>query len=95
MLEAQHAQNLEKTKQLQTEFVHLLNCKKEMLIKLRRQYKIVLEGSNLESVPELTTTWTRMSAKLNFSPNFMLAVKGAGHAKPTPVQMQAVPVIME
>lgn len=94
-LKAQHAQNLDKTKKLQTEFVHLLNCKKEMLLKLRKQYKIVLEGNNLESVPDLTPTWTRMASKLNFSPNFMRAVKAAGHTKPTPVQMQAVPVIME
>ena len=94
-IEAQHAQNLDLIKKLQTEFMQLLNRRKETLMQLRRKNKIVLEGNNLETVPELTPSWSSMATKLNFNPNFLKAIREAGHKKPTPVQMQTIPVIMQ
>ena len=80
---------------LQKEYVTLINRRKEALIRLRKKHKIVLEGTNLESVPDLTPSWKSMAEKHGFSDAFLKGVREGGYARPTPVQMQAVPVIME
>ena len=55
--EAQRAKNFDQVKKLQDEFVHLLNKRKESLIQLRKRHKITLEGTNLDSVPDLCASW--------------------------------------
>lgn len=73
-----------KLSNLQKEYVTLVNRKKEALIRLRKKNKIVLEGDNLDSVPELTTTWQRMVEKHGFGQPFLKGIKEGGYAKPTP-----------
>jgi len=62
---------------------------------MRKKHRIVLEGTNLESVPELAPTWDRMVKKHGFGAAFLQGIKEGNYPKPTAVQMQAIPVIME
>jgi len=73
----------------------IVNRRKEALQSLRREHKIVLEGDNLDSVPELAPSWARMAAQYNLSAAFLKGVQEGGYKQPTPVQMQAIPVIMQ
>lgn len=75
--------------------MQLLNKKKEMLTLIRKKHKIVLDGQNLDAVPELALTWQSMVRRLNFSKSFLRGIKEGRYARPTPVQMQSIPVIME
>lgn len=63
----------------------MVNKRKEALIKLRKKHRIVLEGSNLEAVPELAPTWKRMVSKYGFGEAFLRGVKAGRYAKPTSV----------
>lgn len=72
--EAETASDFDKVKTLQKEFLQLLNKKKEMLIMVRKKYKIVLEGTNLDTVPELTPSWTSMVRKLGFGDSFIRGI---------------------
>ena len=64
-------------------------------MQMRKKNKIVLEGNNLDSVPEILPAWATMVRKLGYGEGFMKGVREAGHAKPTPVQMQSIPVVAE
>ena len=58
-----------------------------MLNILRKKHKIVLEGQNLDDVPELALTWSAMVRKLNFGKSFLKGIQEGRYARPTPVQM--------
>ena len=46
-------------------------------------------------MPELALTWQAMVRKLNFGKSFLKGIKEGQYTRPTAVQMQTIPVIME
>ena len=82
---AQDVSDMTLLKTLQKEFVTISNRRKEALIQLQRQNKIVLEGANVDSVPELAPTWARMVSKYNLGKPFMQGINQGGYTTPTPV----------
>ena len=71
-----------------------MNRRKDAYIKLRKKYKVIIDGSGSETAAEIIPSFKEMTSKLNLSPHFMKGVQQFGYTKPTPVQMQAIPVLM-
>ena len=57
---------------------------------MMKNYKIKAEGDN---VPEMLDCFQKMKKKFGLSDAFMQKVKRAGFARPSPVQMQAIPIM--
>eukprot|EP00347_Sterkiella_histriomuscorum_P001339 403372410 len=75
---------------IQEEYKHLMNKKREVENALRKKYRIKVEGDN---VPELLDSFSKLKEKCGLSESFMHKLKENGFKKPTPVQMQAIPVL--
>ena len=80
------------TKETEESYKSLINRRKEAANRLRKKFKIKIEG---DDVAELCTSFESMAKKYNFGPNFFRALKSLGYTKPTPVQMQGIPVLMQ
>lgn len=63
-----------------------------MLIKIQKAYKIKLEG---DRVPEIQDSFKKLKDKYSLSEKFMASVKKAGYVRPSPVQMQGIPILFE
>lgn len=70
----------------------LQNQRNDRLIKLQKMYRIKVQG---EHVPMMLDSFEKMKEQLALSDAFMRSVKKAGYERPTPVQMQAVPILFE
>ena len=83
--------------QLQEEFKHLTNKRKECVIALRQKHKIKIEGKGLSAeelaVPDPIDSFQTMQKLYNLTPMFMRRLKENECHNPTPVQIQAVPLL--
>ena len=59
---------------------------------MQRAYKIKALG---DTVPELADSFEKMASRFDLGKSFMDKLKKAGYQRPTPVQMQAVPILFE
>ena len=76
---------MDKVQTLQKEYLNLLNRRKEAIILQRKKNNIALQGENLESVPDLKSSWAGLSQKYSLSTNFLKGISEGGYARPTPV----------
>ena len=94
-IESSITTNKEKTKQasvkeseaLQTELKKLMNRRNDAMSKLRKKYKVVVEGAGSDTVSEIIPSFIQMAKKLELSPGFSRGIEQFGYTKPTPVQM--------
>ena len=63
----------------------LLNKRKDALIKLRKKYRVTIDGSGSETAADIIPSFKSMGKKLNLTEAFMRGVKQFGYTKPTPV----------
>lgn len=77
--------------QLQEEFKHLTNKRKECVIALRQKHKIKIEGKGLSAeelaVPDPVDSFQTMQKLYNLTPMFMRRLKENECHNPTPVQI--------
>ena len=59
---------------------------------MMKNYKIKAEGDNL---PEMLDCFQKMKTKYGLAESFMQKVKKSGFTRPTPIQMQAIPIMFE
>lgn len=79
---------------LQTMFKHIQNKRREALISLNKRYKIKVEGAvNEHEVPDPVETFEKMQSKFGLSTQFIRRLKENECLKPTPVQMQTIPLM--
>ena len=69
----------------------LVNKRRDTLNHLRKKYHIKVEG---DQCPQPLFSFPQI-AKAFASKHLMTTVKGCGYTKPTPVQMQAIPIMKE
>ena len=75
-----------------TKYRHLMNKRNDTLNKLRRKHGIKVEG---EGCPEPLFSFPQMIKYFNNSKSLNQTVKACDYTKPTPVQMQAMPIIKQ
>ena len=63
----------------------MLNRRKDALIKLRKKYRVTIDGSGSETAADIMPSFKQMAKKLNLSAAFMRGVEKFGYTKPTPV----------
>jgi len=68
------------------------NKRKEQLLSLQKQYRIRVAG---EKVPEMLDSFEKMQERYALSPQFMQILKQERIKRPSPVQMQAIPILFE
>jgi len=61
-----------------------LNKKKETVIKMRRHFKITVDG---DDPAEPVCTFEAMDRRFNFSKHFMSSITAQNYTEPTPVQI--------
>lgn len=87
-----HEKKKEKEEVLMTKYKMLQNQKHEAQVKLQKAYKIKIEG---DRAPMMLDCFKKMKEKYALSDSFMDKIKKAGYIRPTPVQMQAIPIVFE
>lgn len=70
----------------------LQNKREDALKKLQKAYRIKIEG---DRVPELQDSFDKLQKKYRLSKGFIQKVKSQGYTRPTPVQMQALPILFD
>ncbi|KAL4510357.1 hypothetical protein ABPG72_008247 [Tetrahymena utriculariae] len=78
--------------ELEKDWEHQQQLKQAKIKALMKLYKVKIEGDN---IPPLLTNFTKMQKKYGFNQKILDNMKKAGYEKPTPIQMQSVPIIME
>lgn len=86
----QGKENNEKQDKLLALYKQLQGKRMESLNLMMKDYKIKIEGDN---VPEMLDCFNKMKAKYGLSDSFMQKVKKSGFVRPSPVQMQAIPIM--
>lgn len=82
---------LKQLEELQRQFKHLSNKRKEALIAILQKYKIKIDGGE---APEPIETFQKMQKLYGWSDGFMRRLSENECFKPTPVQIQAIPTIV-
>mmetsp|Transcript_31121 Transcript_31121/g.47562 ORF Transcript_31121/g.47562 Transcript_31121/m.47562 type:complete len:174 (+) Transcript_31121:258-779(+) len=83
---------LKKLASAEEELKSQTNRRKERLIQIQKQHRVKIDG---DRVPELLDSFDKMKSKYGLSAQFMQLLKKSGILKPTPVQMQSIPVLFE
>lgn len=76
---------------MHAEYKHLENKRKECYIAFRQKHKIRVDGTS--SVPEAIGSFEKMAKLYGFSEGFNRRLKENECVRPTPVQMQTIPVM--
>ena len=92
MANSKHAEGSKKQTKYMEVYKTLSNQRSEALLKLQKSYKIKVNG---DLVPEMLDTFSKMKDAYDISDGFIAKVKKAGFKRPTPVQMQAIPILFE
>jgi len=61
-------------------------------LKIQKAYKIKIQG---DRVPDVADSFDKLKSKYSLSEKFMNSIKRAGYARPSPVQMQGIPILFE
>ena len=83
-------QKVKKLDLLQLEYKGLVNKRMEKVIQLRQRFKIKVDG---DDAPELVDSFKKMKTAFKLNDGFMQKLKENGILKPTPVQMQGIPML--
>ncbi|CDW91012.1 probable atp-dependent rna helicase ddx52-like [Stylonychia lemnae] len=89
-LKATTGEKPKKIQKIEEQYKHLVNKKKEVMNQLRKKYRIKVEG---DSVPDLIDSFAKLTKKYKLTESFNHKLAENHFKKPTPVQMQAIPVL--